>query len=159
MSAPCLYSWRNWICSLGLGPKNTFSVALIDLTLMVDISVLLVGQKQDGREASMLGSSLYSPALSLQRKRGHIFLFSLRTNPGLGGCSEEQDAGWGGGWRRCCHHPTTHNTCLQDTGVWLLWNCSRLCPSLGPQFFPGFWTWVKTFRPAGAKKTRSCFHR
>lgn len=77
---------------------------------MVDTSLLLVGQKQDGREASVLGSSLCSPALSLQRKRGHIFLFSLRTSPGLGGCSEEQDAGQGGGWRRCCHHPTTHST-------------------------------------------------
>lgn len=78
---------------------------------MVDTSPLLMGKKQDGREASVLGSSLYSHSTSsLQRKGGYVFLFSLRTSPGLGGCCEEQDAVWGGGWRRCCHLLSTHNT-------------------------------------------------
>lgn len=138
-------------CGLGLGPKNAFTVALIDLTLMVDISPLLVGQKRDGREASVLGSSLYCFTIT-EKKMARFPLFP-----------KDKPSTWRLLWgaRMLCGEvgeegaatSSPHITvCLQIMGVWLLWSCSRLCPTAGPWCFPGFRPWVKAFRSAVAKK-------
>lgn len=84
-----------------------------------------------GLKRSICDELLLLQSCFMKRERGTCFSLSPKDKPGT---YEDQGAGWGGGWRGCCHHPSTHNSIWSEGNQ--VFGCCEIVRSLAYQLDP-----------------------